>query len=66
MPSGDILVAFQGMLEKQKWEARSKVLQAFETGARFCIKEYTVLAHGVQVRAVNQADQARAIASIYS
>jgi hypothetical protein len=57
---------FQGALKKQKWEARSEVLQAFRVGARFRIREYTVLAHGVQVRAVNQADQAGAIASIYT
>jgi hypothetical protein len=66
LPSGDVLVAFQGALEKQKWEARSEVLQAFGTGARFRVREYTVLAHGVQVRSVNQADQANAIEAIYS
>ena len=61
LPSGDVLVAFQGVLEKQKWEVRSEVLQAFGTGARFRAREYTVLAHGIQVRSVNQADQAGAI-----
>ena len=66
LPSGDVLVAFQGVLEKQKWEVRSEVLQAFGTGARFRVREYTVLAHGIQVRSVNQADQAGAIDAIYS
>ena len=66
LPSGDVLVAFQGVLEKQKWEVRSEVLQAFGTGARFRVREYTVLAHGIQVRSVNQADQAGAIEAIYS
>jgi hypothetical protein len=66
LPSGDVLVAFQGALEKQKWEARTEVLQAFGAGARFRTREYTVLAHGIQVRSVNQADQARAIEAIYS
>ena len=66
LPSGDVLVAFQGVEEKQKWEARPEVLQAFGTGARFRVREYTVLAHGIQVKSVNQADQAGAIANIYS
>ena len=66
LPSGDVLVAFQGALEKQKWEACSEVLQAFGAGARFHAREYTVLAHGVQVRSINQADQARAIEAIYA
>jgi hypothetical protein len=66
LPSGDVLVAFQGPPEKQKWEARPEVLQAFGPGARFRVREYTVLAHGVQVRSVNQADQAGAIEAIYS
>ena len=66
LPSGDVLVAFQGVFEKQKWEVRSEVLQAFGTGARFRVREYTVLAHGIQVRSVNQADQAGAIEAIYS
>src|SRR3981081_2945887 len=64
LPSGDVLVAFQGALEKQKWEACLEVLQAFGAGARFRAREYTVLAHGVQVRSINQADQARAIEAI--
>jgi hypothetical protein len=59
-------MAFQGVPEKQKWEARPEVLQAFGTGARFCVREYTVLAHSIQVRSVNQADQAGAIANIYA
>src|SRR6266536_3515380 len=66
LPSGDVLVAFQGPPEKQKWEDRPEVLQAFGPGARFRVREYTVLAHGVQVRAGNQADQAGAIKAIYS
>jgi hypothetical protein len=66
LPSGDVLVAFQGVPEKQKWEACPEVLQAFGTGARFRVREYTVLAHGIQVRSVNQADQAGAINSIYA
>jgi hypothetical protein len=66
LPSGDVLVAFQGAAEKQKWEACSEVLQAFGPGARFRVREYTVLAHGVQVRSVNQADQAKAIEAIYT
>ena len=66
LPSGDVLVAFQGVEEKQKWEARPEVLQAFGAGTRFCIREYTVLAHGIQVKSVNQANQAGAIANIYS
>jgi len=53
LPSGDVLVVFQGVLEKQKWEARLEVLQAFGEGARFCVREYTVLAYEVQVRSVN-------------
>jgi hypothetical protein len=67
LPSGDVLVAFQSVLEKQKWEACSEaVLQAFGAGARLRAREYTVLAHGVQVRSVNQANQTRAIEDIYS
>lgn len=66
LPSGDVLVAFQGASEKQKWEARPEVLHAFGTGARFRTREYTVLAHGVQVRSVNQADQTGAIEAIYA
>ena len=66
LPSGDVLVAFQSVLEKQKWEDRLEVLQTFGIGARFRTREYTVLAHGVQVRSVNQADQTRAIEAIYS
>jgi hypothetical protein len=66
LPSGDVLVAFQGGLEKQKWEARPEVLQAFGTGARFRTREYIVLAHSIQVKSVNQADQTRAIEAIYS
>jgi hypothetical protein len=66
LPSGDVLVAFQGSLEKQKWEARPEALQAFGEGARLRTREYTVLAHGVQVKAVNQADQTGAIAGIYA
>jgi hypothetical protein len=66
LPSGDVLVAFQSALEKQKWEVSSEaILQSFGAGARLRIREYTVLAHGVQVRSVNQADQARAIEAIY-
>ena len=66
LPSGDVLFVFQGELEKKKWETRPEVLQAFGTGARFHIREYIVLAHGVQVRSVNQANQARAIEAIYA
>lgn len=47
LPSGDVLVAFQGTIEKQKWEARLEVLQAFGEGARLRTREYTVLAHGI-------------------
>jgi hypothetical protein len=67
LPSGDVLVAFQSASEKQKWEASSEaLLQAFGAGARLRAREYTVLAHGVQVGSVNQADQARAIEAIYT
>jgi hypothetical protein len=67
LPSGDVLVAFQSSPEKQKWEACPEVvLQAFGAGARLRVREYTVLAHGVQVRSVNQADQAKAIEAIYA
>ena len=66
LPSGDILVVFQGILEKQKWEACLEVLQVFEKRARFCIREYTVLVYKVQVRSVNQANQAKTIEAIYS
>ena len=47
LPSGDVLVAFQGTPEKQKWEACLEVLQAFRPGARFCVREYMALAHRV-------------------
>jgi hypothetical protein len=66
LPSGDVLIAFQSTLEKQKWEACTEVLQAFGPGARFRTREYTVLAHRVQVRSINQADQAKAIEAIYT
>jgi len=53
LPSDDILVAFQDILEKQKWEACTEVFQAFGAGARFWIREYIVLVHRIQVRLVN-------------
>ena len=53
LPSSDILIAFQGALEKQKWEAYSKVLQAFKAGVKFRAREYTVLAYRIQVKSVN-------------
>jgi hypothetical protein len=53
LPSGDVLVVFQGGLEKQKWEARPEVLQAFGTGARFHTREYIVLVYSIQVKLVN-------------
>jgi len=49
-------MAFQGVPEKQKWEACPEVLQTFGTGTRFCVRKYIVLVYSIQVRSVNQAD----------
>src|ERR1700716_4301102 len=66
LPSGDILATFQGEKEKTKWESQKKLLQAFGEDARVRIREYTILAHGIHVAAINLANQNKAIAEIYS
>jgi len=45
--SGDVLMVFQEVPEKQKWEARPEVLQVFGTDARFYIREYIVLVYSI-------------------
>ena len=58
-------MVFQRVPEKQKQEACLEVLQVFGIGTWFCIREYIVLVHSIQVKSVNQADQVGAITNIY-
>jgi hypothetical protein len=65
LPSGSIVLTFKGQEEKEKWEESPILLGVFGEGARCQLREYTVLALGVQVAAIDQANQAKAIADIY-
>ena len=66
LPSGDVLITFQGEEGKKKWEKDHKGLTAFGENARYRTREFTVLVHGIRVAAVNPANQDKAIAEIYA
>ena len=65
LPSRDVLVTFDKEDNKTKWAKNPKVTQAFGTTAKVCTREYTVIAHGICVAALNISDQKTAIASLY-
>ncbi len=66
LPSGDVLVTFEGPEAKEKWGKSPGVLGAFGTEARTRTSEYTIIAHGIRVSAVDIANQETAIAGIYA
>ncbi len=66
LPSGDVLVTFDKEDDKTKWAKDPKVTQAFGTTAKVRTREYTVIAHGIRVAALNVSDQKTAIASLYA
>jgi hypothetical protein len=66
LPSGDTLVTFEGEEAKKKWEKDQAVLDAFGTNARIRTREYTVIAHGIRVAAIDPKNQKTAIESIYA
>ena len=65
LPSGDVLITFQGEEGKKKWEKDHKGLTAFGENARYRTREFTVLVHGIRVVVVNPMNQDKAIVEIY-
>jgi hypothetical protein len=66
LPSGDTILTFHERESKAKWEGNPKLLKVFGAEAKFRTKEWTVLAHGVQMEiTLYLDDQTRAIAEIY-
>jgi hypothetical protein len=66
LPSGDTLITFDGDDSKKKWAKNPMITKAFGTDARVRTREYTIIAHGVRVAAVDTRDQQKAIEGIYS
>ena len=66
LPSGDVLITFDKEDNKMKWAKDPKVIWTFGVTAKVRMREYTVIAHGIHVAALNVSDQKTAIASLYA
>jgi hypothetical protein len=65
LPSGDVLITFDGEDSKRRWAKDPTIKEAFGSNACIQAREYTVMAHGLRVATVDMRDQKKAIEGIY-
>jgi hypothetical protein len=64
LPSGDVIVTFDNQQKRDQWAKGPEIVRAFGSTARVKAREYTVLAHGIRVAALDPAQKDRAIKEI--
>jgi hypothetical protein len=64
LPSGDIMVTFKDQQKRDLWAKAPEIVRAFGQTARVKAREYTIIAHGMRVAAIDPAKKDQAIASI--
>lgn len=64
LPSGDIMITFEDQQKRDLWAKSPKIIRAFGATARVKAREYTVIAHGIRVAAIDPAKKDTAITSI--
>jgi hypothetical protein len=64
LPSGDVMVTFEDQQKRDLWAKSPEIVRAFGDTARVKAREYTVIAHGIRVAAVDPAKKEDAIAGI--
>ena len=64
LPSGDVIVTFEDQQKRDRWAKGPEIVRAFSSTARVKAREYTVIAHGIRVAAVDPAQKDSAIKKI--
>ena len=65
LPSGDVMVTFEDQQKRDLWAKGPEIVRAFGSTARVkSRREYTVIAHGIRVAAVDPAKKDEAIRGI--
>ena len=64
LPSGDIMVTFEDQQKRDLWAKSPEIVRTFGSTAKVKTREYTVIAHGIRVAAIDPARKEDAIKGI--